>query len=127
LIAIDTSALMAILLQEPKADACQAVIDREPKILLSAGTMTEAMIVAGGRNFSPQMLTLIENLRPEFITVTATTAQRIGLAYSKWGRGNHPAALNFGDCFAYDTAKEHNCPLLFIGGDFSKTDILSAL
>jgi ribonuclease VapC len=73
------------------------------------------------------MLTLIENLRPEFITVTATTAQRIGLAYSKWGRGNHPAALNFGDCFAYDTAKEHNCPLLFIGDDFSKTDILSAL
>jgi ribonuclease VapC len=44
-------------------------------------------------------------------------------AYSRWGRGVHPAGINLGDCFAHEVAKQHSCPLLFIGSDFSKTDI----
>jgi len=48
-------------------------------------------------------------------------------AYRKWGRRNHPASLNFGDCFAYALAKERACPLLFIGNDFSQTDIVAAI
>jgi ribonuclease VapC len=59
--------------------------------------------------------------------VTAATALRISAIYATWGRGRHPAALNFGDCFSYDTAKTHACPLLFVGEDFSKTDLESAL
>ncbi len=54
-------------------------------------------------------------------------ARRVAGAYAKWGRGVHPAALNFGDCFAYETAKTHDCPLLYIGGDFAQTDIASVL
>ena len=48
-------------------------------------------------------------------------------AYDRWGKGVHPAGLNLGDCFAYEVAKEHRCPLLFIGKDLSRTDLKSAL
>ena len=48
-------------------------------------------------------------------------------AYWTWGKGRHPAGLNFGDCFAYDTAKTHACPLLYVGDDFRKTDLQSVL
>jgi ribonuclease VapC len=47
--------------------------------------------------------------------------------YSRWGKGVHPAGLNFGDCFAYDVAKQNDCPLLFVGDDFAKTDLLRAI
>ncbi|HYI71714.1 MAG TPA: type II toxin-antitoxin system VapC family toxin, partial [Skermanella sp.] len=53
--------------------------------------------------------------------------RRIAQAYERWGKGVHPAGLNFGDCFAYAVASEHSCPLLFIGDDFSKTDLRQAL
>jgi ribonuclease VapC len=61
------------------------------------------------------------------LTVTAASARRIAQAHSRWGKGAHPAGLNFGDCFAYEVAKAHACPLLFIGNDFAKTDLVSAL
>ncbi len=55
--------------------------------------------------------------------MTPAAAQRIAHAYAKWGKGVHPAALNFGDCFAYEVAKDRGCPLLYVGDDFAKTDI----
>jgi ribonuclease VapC len=110
MIVVDTSALMAIVLDEPKADACIAVLEAEDEILISAGTMAEALIVSARRN-----------VREE------ASARRIAQAYERWGKGIHPAALNFGDCFAYEAAKEHACRLLYVGDDFSKTDIESAL
>jgi ribonuclease VapC len=61
------------------------------------------------------------------VPVTAAAARRVGQAYEQWGRGMHPAALNFGDCFAYALAKERACPLLYVGDDFTKTDIDGAL
>jgi len=61
--------------------------------------------------------------RCEIVSVTPASARRIAEAYRQWGRGLHPAALNFGDCFAYEVAKEHACRLLYVGGDFAKTDI----
>jgi ribonuclease VapC len=54
-------------------------------------------------------------------------ARRIAQAYARWGKGAHPAALNFGDCFSYEVAKEHGCRLLFVSDDFSRTDIESAI
>ncbi len=54
-------------------------------------------------------------------------ARQVAGAYAKWGKGSHPAALNFGNCFVYETAKTHDCPLLFVGGDFAQTDIASVL
>jgi ribonuclease VapC len=59
--------------------------------------------------------------------VTPASARHVARAYERWGKGFHPAGLNFGDCFAYALAKEHSCPLLFVGKDFSKTDIASVL
>jgi ribonuclease VapC len=73
------------------------------------------------------MARAIGRLNPEIVPVTSASAGRIGEAYEQWGRGMHPAALNFGDCFAYEVAKEHGCRLLYIGDDFAKTDIESAL
>ncbi len=126
MIAVDTSALMAIVLSEPEADECIGVLEAESQVLISAGTLAETLIVAGTRNVAKQVAGLIEGLGLEIISVTPAAARRIGLAYRKWGKGMHPAALNFGDCFSYDVAKERACALLFVGNDFSKTDITSA-
>jgi ribonuclease VapC len=59
--------------------------------------------------------------------MTAASARRIAEAYARWGKGVHPAGLNFGDCFACELAKEHSCPLLFVGDDFAKTDVKRAV
>jgi ribonuclease VapC len=69
------------------------------------------------------MQTLIEDLAFEVVSVTPAAARRIAAAYERWGKGAHPAGLNIGDCFAYEAAKEHACPLLYVGNDFSQTDI----
>lgn len=123
MMAVDTSALMAILLGEPEADDCIAALARDGDLLLSAGTMAEALIVAERRNVGPEMERLIGELGFEIVPLTAAAARRTALACAKWGRGQHSAALNFGDCFAYDLAKTRGCPLLFVGKDFSQTDV----
>jgi ribonuclease VapC len=95
--------------------------------MISAGTVAEALIVADRRNVAEEMTRLIDGLGFEIVSVTPASARRIAAAYAQWGRGAHPAGLNFGDCISYVVAKEHSCPLLFIGDDFSKTDLESAL
>jgi ribonuclease VapC len=126
MIAVDTSALMAIVLGEPEADACMDILEAEAEVLISAGTMAEALIVAGRRGVSVEMSGLINDLGFTVIPVSAGVARRIDQAYGRWGKGAHPAGLNFGDCFAYVVASEHDCPLLFVGGDFAKTDLKAA-
>jgi len=123
MIAVDTSALMAIVLGEAEADACIVILESETEVLISAGTMAEAMIVAARRNVAAEMAGLIDGLAFDVVTVTAASARRIAKAYEQWGKGAHPAGLNFGDCFAYAVASEHSCRLLFVGDDFSKTDL----
>ena len=118
MIAVDTSALMAIILREPCAEDCIRALEREAEILLSAGTLAEALIVAARRNVFKEMAQLIDGLDVDAVPVTASVAQRIAGAYARWGRGIHPAALNFGDCFAYDAATE-----LSVGEDFANTDV----
>jgi ribonuclease VapC len=127
MIAVDTSALMAILLDEPKADACMTAIQSADRLLISAGTVAEALIVAGRRNLADDMGELITGLDFEIQSLNAASAHRIAAAYGRWGKGIHPAALNLGDCFAYQVAVEHDCPLLYVGSDFSQTDIRPAL
>lgn len=127
MIAVDTSALMAIVLNEPDADACAAALEAEDHLLISAGSVAEALIVAARRNVGEDVAQLIEGLGFEIVSVTAASARRIAEAYDKWGKGIHPAALNFGDCFAYEVAKEHGCRLLYVGEDFSLTDIEGVL
>jgi ribonuclease VapC len=127
MIAIDTSALMAIVLDEPEADACIAALEAEDEILISAGTVAEALIVSARRSVDAEVGSIINRLGFEVVAVTPASARRIAEAYQRWGRGLHPAALNFGDCFAYEVAKEHACRLLYVGDDFAKTDIEAVL
>lgn len=122
MIAVDTSALMAILLGEPDADIVMKVLVEAEALCISAGTLAEAMIVADRRSVGAEMQQLIEGLGLEVVTVTQSGANAVAAAYRTWGKGIHPAGLNFGDCFAYGLAVERNCPLLFVGDDFSKTD-----
>jgi ribonuclease VapC len=126
-IAIDTSALMAVVLGEAEADACIKVLQAEPDVLISAGTVAEAMIVAGHRNVANEMAKLIDGLGFNVVSVTDASARRVAQAHQRWGKGIHAAGLNFGDCFAYEVAKEHSCALLFVGDDFSKTDLQCVL
>ncbi len=128
MIAVDTSALMAIVLNEPATDACIAALENEDEILISAGTVAEALIVAAHRNVGVEMKNIIDKLGFEIVPVDAAAARRIADAYARWGKGmGRPAALNFGDCFAYELAKARGCGLLFVGDDFAKTDIASVL
>jgi ribonuclease VapC len=126
-IAVDTSALMAIVLDEADARACMAALETNEELLISAGTIAEALIVATRRHVGEEMTRLIDGLGFNAVAVTPAAARRIALAYQRWRKGSHAAGLNFGDCFAYDVAKEHDCPLLFIGEDFARTDLKRAL
>jgi len=126
-IAIDTSAIIAIVLKEANADALMSAIVAEQRILISAANLVEAMIVAAGRNVSEEVDAFIAGFPFEVVSLTPAAARRVAGVYRQWGKGFHPAALNFGDCFAYDVAREHNCPLLYVGQDFARTDIESAL
>ncbi len=127
MIAVDTSALMAIVLNEPHASACIAALVSNDEIVISAGTLAEALIVAARRAVGEEMVKLIEGLGVIIADVTPASARRIAHAYERWGKGVHPAGLNFGDCFAYEVAKERGCALLYVGEDFTKTDLQSAL
>ncbi|MGY3616076.1 type II toxin-antitoxin system VapC family toxin [Bradyrhizobium sp. USDA 10063] len=127
MIAVDTSALMAIILGEEKANACIAALEAEDEILVSAGTIAECLIVAARRNVRDEMVNLIDGLGFTAVSVTPASARRIASAYERWGKGPDPAGLNFGDCFAYEVANEHDCPLLYVGDDFAKTDVKRAL
>jgi ribonuclease VapC len=126
MIAVDTSALMAVILGEAQSDACMDVLAAGAEVLISAGTVAEALIVAGRRNVADEMSALIDQLGFTVVPVSAAAARRIAQAYSQWGKGVHPAGLNFGDCFAYAVAREHGCPLLYVGEDFARTDVAAA-
>jgi ribonuclease VapC len=126
-IAVDTSALMAIALDEPLAQVCQAALAREDEIIISAGTLAEVLIVSARRRVGVGMANVLDRFDLTIVPVTEAAARRVGQAYEQWGRGMHPAALNFGDCFAYALAKEQGCRLLYVGEDFAKTNVESVL
>lgn len=117
---------MAIVLREPMVEACIDAIEKS-ETLISSGTLAEALIVAAGRGVTSEMQAMFDRIEFEIVPVTAAEAQRVGKAYRRWGKGFHPAGLNFGDCFAYSLAKERGRPLLYVGNDFARTDIESAL
>ena len=127
MIVVDSSALMEILLHQPARDTCIDALDRVADRYMSAGTLTEALIVAEGKSVGRQMLALVDAIKPTVVPVTEQTAREAMLAFRQWGKGRHPAGLNYGDCFSYVASKQLRCPLLFIGDDFSQTDIRPAL
>jgi ribonuclease VapC len=127
LIVIDTSALMALLLGEPEADEIAALLASDESFAISAGTLAEALIVAERRGLHKELSQLLEGLSVDVGELSAAGAVAVSKAYSAWGKGVHPAGLNFGDCFAYAAAKSSGARLLFVGDDFAKTDIVPVL
>lgn len=127
MIALDTSAVLAVLLQEAEAPKLIDTLSRSETVVMSGGTLAECLIVAQRRRVADKVLELIEELDIEIVPVARETARAVASAHSAWGKGVHPAALNFGDCFAYALAAEYGCPLLYVGHDFAKTDVVSAL
>jgi ribonuclease VapC len=123
LIAVDTSALMAIVLGEPGSGALMDRLAAEDDVVMSAATLAETLIVADRRSVGEAMAGLIDGLAFDIMPVTAPVARRVAASYARWGKGLHPAGLNFCDCFAYDAARVNNCPLLFVGEDFARTDV----
>lgn len=123
---IDTSALLAILLNEPDGDALLQQIVDDPVRLMSAGTLLEAGIVADNipnRSKGPALDALLSTLGVRIKSVTEEQVRLAREAYRRFGKGNHRAALNFGDCFAYALSKSSGEPLLFKGADFPATDV----
>ena len=127
---IDTSALIAILLQEPDAVRVDEAIEAGSPLLLSAASLFEASMViesrkgeAGGRELD----LLIYRSGIEVVAVDQDQAETARQAWRRFGKGRHPAALNYGDCFSYALAKSRRLPLLFRGNDFVRTDIEAVL
>jgi ribonuclease VapC len=127
---IDTSAIIAILRNEPEAITCAKAIDRAGIRRISAVNFVEAAIVIDGSRdpiASRRFDDLIREAQVIIEPVTETQARIAREAYRDFGKGSrHPAKLNFGDCFAYALAKESREPLLYKGDDFSHTDVISA-
>jgi ribonuclease VapC len=126
---IDTSAILAILQQEPEANRLLRAIVQAPRRLLSAVSFFEAAMLAryrAGDVGSADYDRLLTLLNLEVVPVTERQAQIARDAHRRFGKGLHPAGLNFGDCFTYALAAESGEPLLFKGSDFSRTDLRAA-
>jgi ribonuclease VapC len=127
----DTSAIVAIVLDEPEAEAClKALLDASNR-RMSAATLLEAAIVVD-QHPNPRAATTFDQLIEENgITVEPVTGTQVAIAreaYRRYGKGSgHPTKLNFGDCFAYALAIHYDEPLLFIGNDFVHTDVRRVL
>jgi len=123
---VDSSALIAILRNEPDASAIAEALQEAPFRHISAVTYVEAAVVAdNGRNplLSRRFDNLIRDAQVSVEPVTPRQAEIARQAYRDFGKGRHKAGLNFGDCFAYALAKEMDEPLLFKGTDFARTDV----
>ena len=126
---IDTSALVAILDQEPEAERIVRILASAPERTLSAANLVEVGIVMQARrgdDGARDLDLLLAKLRVDIAAVTASQADIARKAFRRYGRGRHPANLNFGDCFAYALAKDKSAPLLFKGNDFRQTDVMVA-
>ena len=122
----DTSALVAVLLREPTADRLTGALDQATVIRCSAVSLVEAAMVMQGRlgeRGERELDLLAARLRIEIVPVTVEQAEVARSAFRRFGKGRHPAGLNFGDCFSYALARALGEPLLFVGNDFSQTDV----
>ena len=118
---------MAIALPEIEARRCVDALERSSHTLISAVTLAEVLLVSESRDVRSKVEALIDGLVIEVCPADQNTSRRVVEIYRRWGKRNHSANLNFVDCFSYELAASRSCPLLFVGNDFSQTDIRSAL
>ena len=125
---IDTSAMVAILRNESQAEALRRAIVADTVRLVPATCVFEARMALVSRHGEHALAEIDLWLKKVEANIIPIDADLVDLATQAWlayGKGRHPAALNFADCFAYALAKRSDEPLLFIGKDFSQTDILA--
>jgi ribonuclease VapC len=122
---LDPSALIAYLKAEPEATRLQQAMIAASALSLSAASLVEAGMVAeklrGGGSLDLDVL--LVQLHVSIVPFTEAQAELARAAFRRFGKGRHPAGLNFGDCFSYALARALGQPLLFVGNDFSQTDV----
>jgi len=123
---LDSSAVLAILFDEPERRTFTVAIEKDPRRLISAATLLESALIVESRRGEPAGRELDLLLHRADVQIVPVDADQVELARSAWrrfGKGHHPAGLNFGDCFAYALAAATEEPLLFKGDDFRRTDV----
>jgi ribonuclease VapC len=123
---LDTSAVVAILFDEPVRHALTKAIEADPVRLLSAANLLECALVVEARRGEPagrELDLLLHRASVETVSVTADHVEIARQAWRRYGKGRHPAGLNFGDCFAYALARSSGEALLYVGEDFARTDV----
>lgn len=129
MIVIDTSAIIAIIRKEDEATVWVELLDQTPKTYMSVVSYVEANMVMTGRRTDVELGAVDNMVTALGIELTPVTIEQ-GIAavtsFVTYGKGRHPARLNFADCFTYALAKTKGLPLLFKGDDFLKTDIVPA-
>ena len=125
-VVIDTSALLAILLGEPeRGKLLQLLSESETRLLSAANALETAMVVESRRGEAAgrELDLFLHRTKIEIVAVDEEQFSIARFAWRKFGKGRHPAALNFGDCFAYALTKTSSEPLLAKGDDFRRTDL----
>jgi ribonuclease VapC len=123
---LDTSALLALLLDEPEAEDFRAAVEDDATRLVSAATLLETALVIEARKGEPggrELDALVHKAEIVVVPVDAEHVSEARRAYRRFGKGRHAAGLNFGDLFAYALARASGEPLLFKGDDFARTDV----
>ncbi|MST50288.1 type II toxin-antitoxin system VapC family toxin [Mobiluncus porci] len=127
---VDTSALICVLMNEEEADSFARKMSESSIVMISAATVAEFLQVAqrkySANNYEKARRDawgLLDEFGIEVLPFDSETAKHAGKAFARYGKGNHPAKLNFGDCLTYAAVKQCGEPLLFKGSDFDKTDI----
>jgi len=126
---VDSSAIVAIILREPGWEDVVTRLGAEAVAAIGAPTLAEAGLVLTAKMGGEARIALSRLLQEAGLTVIPFAEEhwRVAVdAYARFGKGRHPAALNFGDCLSYAVARLAGQPLLFVGNDFSKTDLLPA-
>lgn len=127
---VDTSALIAVLLLEDDAEKYAAALGSATALRMAAPVWLETVMVATTRSGEAgyrEVTRFIDNLRIEVVPADRSLVETAFAGWMRYGKGRHPAGLNYGDCFSYALAKQGNEPLLFKGEDFSLTDVIQAL
>jgi ribonuclease VapC len=124
LIVVDTSAVIAMLSGEPETVRfAEALAGSERRVIAAANYVECALVLSSRPLVRSQFEPWLETARIEIVAVDEKLARESVRGFQRFGRGRHPAGLNFGDCFAYALAKSLDAPLLFKGGDFAMTDV----
>lgn len=127
---LETSALVAILLREGQASALSLKLARAARVVVPVHVLLEASMVLVGRKAGAEEVedldAYLRQIGAEVLPFTAPHAEAARLAFLRYGKGRDPAGLNFGDCMSYAVARVEGLPLLFVGDDFTRTDVPAA-